>query len=451
MLLPVSWLALATAAAPKTCYWFEGYDARGVNNTSWDGPVRTPLSPTPLSSSSRWPLADRCGLGAGGERLHERAEVGQALHEGGLLRQVPGARLQRPHHRTPPPDPTPPSPTPLRCLTLCLCWQGKPCAFSIWNPTASSCFYKTAGAVAFAKTGDTTCCPEGSPNCPSSPPGGPWKLLHEFSDEFPACTQPWSKCAAPNIAPLNLAKWNTSVASWGDWSWDPANVKVIAQLPAEDAVRPTSDAVAAKAAAEAGEIPDYSGYAALTMSYEKHVRDGKTYFYKAGIMKSTVPAGVTYGRFEARIKGASRWPGVCPAFWAWRGTGEHWTELDFVEMQENAGSVRDIDFTSHVFPPTPGVKTELSNGTHKLFDFDPRDDFHVYAMEWNATMLTWWVDDVVVKEQPAAPYFNRGWAMDVALSFGLRPPLNRQDGGAPNATGFPTTFYVDWVRTWQRV
>ena len=55
MLLPVSWLALATAAAPKTCYWFEGYDARGVNNTSWDGPVRTPLSPrTPLSQQ---PLA----------------------------------------------------------------------------------------------------------------------------------------------------------------------------------------------------------------------------------------------------------------------------------------------------------------------------------------------------------------------------------------------------------
>ena len=54
MLMPVSWLALATAAAPKTCYWFEGYDARGVNNTSWDGPVRTPLPPHP---SQQQPLA----------------------------------------------------------------------------------------------------------------------------------------------------------------------------------------------------------------------------------------------------------------------------------------------------------------------------------------------------------------------------------------------------------
>eukprot|EP01043_Picozoa_sp_COSAG02_P006921 COSAG02_NODE_202_length_29305_cov_20.432377_20_plen_159_part_00 len=118
-------------------------------------------------------------------------------------------------------------------------------------------------------------------------------------------------------------------------------------------------------------------------------------------------------------------------------------------MQEDTGSIREIDFTSHVMPPTPGVKTsDLTNSTTKLFDFDPRDDFHVYAIEWNATMLTWWVDDVVVKQQPAAPYFSNGWAMDVALSFGLRSPLR---GGAPNATGFPTTFYVDWVRTWQRV
>eukprot|EP01043_Picozoa_sp_COSAG02_P076622 COSAG02_NODE_16366_length_1089_cov_1.177778_1_plen_119_part_00 len=108
-------------------------------------------------------------------------------------------------------------------------------------------------------------------------------------------------------------------------------------------------------------------------------------------MKSTVPEGLTYGRFEARIKGADRWPGVCPAWWAWRHGTEHWTELDFVEMQENQASPNDIDFTSHVFPPTPGVgEAELSNSTHKVFPFDPRDSFHTYAMEWNATLLTWY-------------------------------------------------------------
>ena len=53
---------------------------------------------------------------------------------------------------------------------------------------------------------------------------------------------------------------------------------------------------------------------------------------------------------------------------------------------------------------------------------------------------------MVVKQASSAPYFNQEWAMDVAISFGLRPPLHTQ----PNATGFPTTFYVDYVRVWQR-
>ena len=230
------------------------------------------------------------------------------------------------------------------------------------------------------------------------------------------------------MLPLNTTRWETAPQSWGAWSWDPDNVRVVEAIPGVE-----------------NEIPDGSGFAALTMRYEKHQRGGRTYYYKSAIMKSALPSGVSFGRFEARIKGASRWPGVCPAFWAWRRTENYWTEIDFVEMEES-DNPRDIDFTSHVFPPTPGVTKELSNSTHTVFDFDPRDDFHIYAMEWNATMLTWWVDDNVVKTLPAKPHFSQGRPMDIALSFGVRPPLR----SIPNATGFPTTFYVDWIRAWAR-
>ena len=47
----------------------------------------------------------------------------------------------------------------------------------------------------------------------------------------------------------------------------------------------------------------------------------------------------------------------------------YWTELDFVEMQESPVSPFDIDFTSHVFPPTPGVDRPTSNSTHRVFTF----------------------------------------------------------------------------------
>lgn len=210
-----------------------------------------------------------------------------------------------------------------------------------------------------------------------------------------ACTKPWSVCAAPNIAPLNETKWNTTVASWSpDWSWDPAQVEVIGPLPTTEVADPMT-----------GEIPDYSGYAAISMVYDEHVRDGKKVYYKAGIMKSTVPAGVTYGRFEARIKGASRWPGVCPAFWAYRQGSTHWTELDFAEMLEDSehqgATPKDVDFTAHVFPPTPGVPAGgLHNSTHKVFDWDPRVRFPLgfaafrpivatdFGLSWRRTTFT---------------------------------------------------------------
>merc|ERR1711982_240055 len=100
--------------------------------------------------------------------------------------------------------------------------------------------------------------------------------------------------------------------------------------------------------------------------------------------------------------------GVCPAFWAWRHGTHSWTEIDFVEMQESTSHKSDIDFTSHVFPPTPDVEKPLSNSTRRTFDFDPSEDFHIYAMEWNSSSLSWWVDNQLVKQMPSAPYFNHG-------------------------------------------
>jgi hypothetical protein len=287
------------------CYWYAGYDARGVNNTGWSGRG-----------------ANNCTAGPQSARPCTKEDCCEQCQS------------TDPSFRNP--------------------QTGERCAFAVWNPSASACFFKTAGAVLFAKPGDIVCCPPGAMACPSSPPQGggqPWRLRRDLSDEFVAES-------ASKVAPINLTKWNTSVKSWGDWTWDPQNVRTVAQLPSYDSAIGSSFS---------SELPNASGYAALTMSYEPHQRTGpggaledKTYYYKGAIMKSTVPAGITYGRFEARIRGADRFPGVCPAFWAWRhdaaaAGGAYWTELDFVEMQENLNSAKDIDFTSHVFPPTPGV------------------------------------------------------------------------------------------------
>jgi len=180
--------------------------------------------------------------------------------------------------------------------------------------------------------------------------------LPDFSDEFV-------------VSPVNTTRWNTSVASWGTaWSWDPANVRVVNGTDA------TTESNGGGAGRNLDGLQGGDGDAAaashlaITMTYAPHRRNGMTVPYKSGILQSRLPAGVTYGHFEARIRGASLWPGVCPAFWAYRRGSHYWTELDFVEMLESDATPRDIDFTSHVFPPTPGVPKEISNATRQVCD-----------------------------------------------------------------------------------
>jgi len=247
-------------------------------------------------------------------------------------------------------------------------------------------------------------------HCGAVPPGR-WEPVPDFSDEF-------------DDAALNATRWDTSPPSWGAWDWN------------------------------ASQVAQGDGALSITMSYDPHpaTRWNGTIYYYSGIAKSRLAAGTGFGYYEARIKGADRWPGVCPAFWAWRHAADYWTELDFVEMQENDLSPRDIDFTWHLFPPT--VPKHVMNSTHTVFPFDPRDEYHVYGMEWNETTLTWWVDGTVVKQGPAGPQFALGRPMDVALSFGVRPPLAVHgvvNATTANASGFPTSFSVDYVRAYRRV
>jgi len=83
----------------------------------------------------------------------------------------------------------------------------------VWNPSASSCFFKIAGATAFAKAGDVTCCPPGTTGCPSAPGPG-WRLLSDFSDEFPVSN------TGAAMVPLNQTRWSTNESSWSPyWSW----------------------------------------------------------------------------------------------------------------------------------------------------------------------------------------------------------------------------------------
>lgn len=211
---------------------------------------------------------------------------------------------------------------------------------------------------------------------------------------------------------LDQNKWNNKIGSWKNWTWRPENVAVA------------------------------DGHLAISMAYEPHQRDGQDIFYTSGIVMHRQP--ILYGYFEARIKGASLYPGVCPAFWAWHKEKDKWTEIDFVEMTEHPLGPRILETNTHLFrhPALPNGKPLHESRIYRA-DWDPRDDFHVYGSEWDDKQIRWYVDGKLV-----ASRVNDYWhqPLDLTLSLGLRPPLST----TPSSVGLPTTFLVDYIRVWKK-
>ena len=225
-----------------------------------------------------------------------------------------------------------------------------------------------------------------------------WRLAAEFSDEFSG-------------AKLDTAKWDNDVKDWGVWSWEPGNVWV------------------------------NGGHLNVRMEYSEHRRGAWTLYYKSGIVKSrAVP--IRYGYFEARIKAAGRYPGVAPAFWAYRQDAGVWTEIDFAELTQRRRDVKLIDTNVHVFEqPAFSGTLPLQEERSWMAPWDPRDDFHIYGCEWDEKEIRWYVDGQQVQYR-RNDYWHQ--PLDVAISLGVRGDLKK----VASAEGFPTTFQVDYVRVW---
>jgi beta-glucanase (GH16 family) len=160
-----------------------------------------------------------------------------------------------------------------------------------------------------------------------------------------------------------------------------------------------------------------------------------------------------YGRIEARMR-LPGGQGIWPAFWmlaqdspygGWAASGE----IDIMEATNlGVGGKNTVLGTIHYGGEFP---ENVFSGESYIVPTDAQTDFHVYAVEWDATEIRWYVDDVMYAMRNN--WFSTGGPFPAPFDHPFYIIFNVAVGGnlpgAPNAsTVFPVTMEVDWVRVY---
>jgi beta-glucanase (GH16 family) len=188
----------------------------------------------------------------------------------------------------------------------------------------------------------------------------------------------------------------------------------------------------------------------LAITARKEAFGGKA--YTSARLKTQGLYAAQYGRVEARIQ-LPTGRGVWPAFWmlgadvgevGWPRTGE----IDIMEYRGQEPS------TVHGSLHGPGYSAgnaitqrfRLPDGVR----FD--DDFHVFAVEWDPSRISWWVDDEAYQIVTSSQVQARGaWVYDHPFFLILNVAVGGGFVGPPDdGTPLPQSMRVDYVRVYSR-
>jgi beta-glucanase (GH16 family) len=158
-----------------------------------------------------------------------------------------------------------------------------------------------------------------------------------------------------------------------------------------------------------------------------------------------------YGRFEARIK-IPRGRGVWPAFWL---LGNDFGAIDWpacgeIDIMENIGKEPSAIHGS-MHGPGYSHKHALTS-IYKLPAGAFSDDFHIFAIEWDHGVVSFFVDQQryarFTREQLPA---GTKWVFDHPFFIILNLAIGGDWPGSPNSTTvFPQEMLVDYVRVYKR-
>ena len=171
--------------------------------------------------------------------------------------------------------------------------------------------------------------------------------------------------------------------------------------------------------------------------------------YTSARLKTQGLGAWRYGRMEARIQ-IPRGQGLWPAFWMLGDNCDKvgWPACGEIDIMENIGrEPRRVHGTVHGpgYSGAQGVTStfELSVGAFA-------DSFHIFAIEWDADAIRWYVDDTLYKTISPKDLPGR-WVYDHPFFIILNVAVGGYWPGGPDTTTvFPQTMRVDYVRVYEK-
>ncbi len=171
-------------------------------------------------------------------------------------------------------------------------------------------------------------------------------------------------------------------------------------------------------------------------------------YYTSARLKTQGLQEFQYGRIEARVKvpaGAGLWP----AFWMLGAgfNGSNWPDCGEIDIMEYVGREPDLVMgTAH----GPGYSGALGLSRWNRQTYNIADDFHTFAIEWQAGQVDWLYDGAKYFTLTRADLSDREWVFDQPFFIILNLAIGGTLGGVIGLdTVFPAQFQVDYVRVFQ--
>ncbi|MBD3349118.1 MAG: family 16 glycosylhydrolase [Candidatus Eisenbacteria bacterium] len=171
--------------------------------------------------------------------------------------------------------------------------------------------------------------------------------------------------------------------------------------------------------------------------------------YTSGRINTSGRFARTRGRFEARIK-LPVGQGIWPAFWLLGAefATVGWPECGEIDIMEYRGQLPSV-VTGALHGPGYSGGSSIG-GSYTLQDSTFNDGFHVFAIDWDTSSITWSVDDQeYLTISPSDLPQGSSWVFNDDFFIILNVAVGGNYVGPPDATTtFPQTMLVDYVRVY---